>query len=106
MERTPVYNPKVEPSIAARAEELIKRGTKPTVPEVLPLVKEYYEKDGNCAGGSLHVVLDDGNTEKIFVEGCVEWAKENNDEDGEKLAQLLLMMSKTQRDKIYCTKYI
>ena len=90
-----------KPSIAERADVLIKMGRKPTVPEVLPLINEYYEKDGNCAGGTLHVVLDDGNIETIFVKHAVEYARENNDEDGEKLGELLLKMSYTQRYKLY-----
>lgn len=94
-------DPPMPLSIAERAAILINMNRKPTVPEVLPLVNEYYQKDGNGVGGCLHVVLDDGNIETCFVEGCIEWARENKDEDGEKLAELLLKMSYTQRRKIY-----
>lgn len=74
---------------------------KPTVPEVLPIVKAYYAKPGNGVGGSLHVVLDDGNIETKFVEECREYARQNNDSDGVALADLLLKMSYTQRKKLY-----
>ena len=74
---------------------------KPTIPEVLPLVQAYYAKPGNGAGGSLHIVLDDGNIETHFVEFCKEYALENNDQDGVELAELLLHMSYTQRRKLY-----
>ncbi len=41
---------------------------KPTITEVLSLVKEYYLIPGNSVGGSLHIVLDEG-----MVNG--EWTK-------------------------------
>lgn len=73
---------------------------KPTVPEVLPLVRAYYAKGGCGAGGNLHVVLDDGNVEDCFVESCLDRCRESRDADGEQLASLLLKMSKTQRRKL------
>lgn len=76
---------------------------KPTVPEVLPLVKEYY-KD-NPTGGCLHIVLDDGNIEDSHVKYCLEYSKEKNDLRAIKLSELLLQMSKTQRKKIYISKH-
>lgn len=74
---------------------------KPTIPEVLPLAKAYYAKPGNSVGGSLHIVLDDGNVKDKNVEFCLEQARLMGDEDGIKLAGLLLRMSKTQRYKIH-----
>jgi len=74
---------------------------KPTIPEVLSLVLAYYAKHGNGAGGSLHLVLDDGNIETYSVEFCKQFALENNDQDGVELAELLLKMSYTQRRKLY-----
>jgi hypothetical protein len=72
---------------------------KPTIPYVTPFVCAYYEDNG--AGGSLHVVLDDGNVDDCFVESCIEYAKENGDDVGVKLGEILLQMSKTQRNKLY-----
>ena len=74
---------------------------KPTVPEVLPLVKAHYRKEGNGVGGSLHIVLDDGNVSDDNVRFCIQWAKELGDEDGVALAELLMRMSRTQRTKLY-----
>ena len=73
--------------------------TKPTIPEVLPKVQEYY-KD-HLAGGNLHIVLDDGNVRDSDVMFCLERAKQKNDIKGIELANLLLRMSTTQRRKLY-----
>jgi hypothetical protein len=73
---------------------------KPTVPEVLPLVRAYYAKPGNAVGGNLHIVLDEGNVETGHVEWCLARAREEGDADGAALAELLLRMSKTQRSKL------
>lgn len=75
--------------------------SKPTIPDVLPLVQAYYAKPGNFAGGGLHVVLDDGNVGDGSVQFCIDHARENGDEDGVVLGELLLRMSKTQRSKLY-----
>lgn len=77
------------------------RSEKPTVPEVLPLVKAYYAKPDNGAGGNLHIVLDDGNVQDSSVRFCLSQAERAQDLDGIVLAQLLLKMSRTQRLKLY-----
>lgn len=74
--------------------------SKPTVPEVLPMVRAYYSKPGNIVGGSLHIVLEDGNTKTDDVRFCRVQAKERGDIDGVVLAELLLKMSRTQRKKL------
>ena len=71
---------------------------KPTIPDVMPLVDAYYCK--NPTGGSLHIVLDDGNVDDSHVVFCLKRAEENNDLDGVRIAKLLLRMSKTQRLKL------
>lgn len=73
---------------------------KPTVPEVMPLIEAYYAKSGNGVGGSLHIVLEDGNVEDHHVRWCLECAEKHGDTDGVELAKLLLAMSKTQRLKL------
>lgn len=73
---------------------------KPTIPEVIERFRTYYRAPGNGAWGSLHVVLDDGNVRDDHVRGCIEWAIERSDKEGEELARILLRMSKTQRGKI------
>lgn len=78
---------------------------KPTVPEVMSLVKAYYAKPGNSVGGNLHIVLDDGNIKDDHIRFCLEQCHREKDRDGEDLALLLLKMSKTQRKKLYAGKY-
>lgn len=80
----------------------IMRKIKPTIPEVLPLVKKLYER--HSAGCCLHVVLDDGNVEIDFVEFSLDVAKRNLHEECKQLAELLMSMSITQRRRIYCRK--
>jgi hypothetical protein len=74
---------------------------RPTVPEVLPLARRYYETPGNEAGGHLHVVLDDGNLEDTFILNSFDRAFEEGDVDGYVLAANLLAMTRTQRRKLY-----
>lgn len=63
--------------------------------------RSYYAKDGNGVGGSLHIVLDDGNLDAMNVTYCLEWARKHDDRDGEALALLLSDMTQTQRAKVY-----
>lgn len=73
---------------------------KPTIPEVIERFRAYRKKPGNAAWGSLHLVLDDGNTEDYFVRRSISWAEECGDLEGAELARLLLLMSRTQRSKL------
>jgi hypothetical protein len=74
---------------------------KPTIPEVIPLIREYYAKSGNGAGGSLHIVLEDGNLEDRNVDFCIDYARSRDDADGVLLAQMLRRMTRAQRSRIY-----
>lgn len=74
--------------------------SKPAVPEVLPLVHAYRDLPGNAVGGSLHIVLDDGNVDDASVAWCRDYARENGDRPGVELAEILLRMSQTQRRKL------
>ena len=76
-------------------------GHKPTIPNVLPLVQAYYSRFGNECGGSLHIVLDDGNVRDSDVAFCRQLAEERGDTDGIVLADVLMQMSKTQRSCLY-----
>lgn len=71
---------------------------KPTVPEVIDRFRAYHRL--NPAWGSLHVVLDDGNTRDTFLEGGPAYAESVNDHEGAELYHILQRMSRTQRDKI------
>jgi hypothetical protein len=77
-----------------------------TVPEAVALARAYCSKPGNGVGGSLHIVLEDGNTKRQHVEGCVKWARENGDVEGEALALMLLRMTRTQRIQVCARTWI
>lgn len=79
--------------------------TRPTVPDVLPLVREYYSRPENGCGGSLHIVLDDHNLEDHCIAFCREWAAKRSDHDGVRLADLLIQLTRTQRQKLVDTWY-
>ena len=81
------------------------KAMKPTIPEVMPMICEYRDTEGNGVGGSLHIVLDDGNVEDHFVSRCVEEAEKKGDVAGANLGRTLLKMSKTQRRKISANFY-
>lgn len=52
-----------------------------TVPQVLPLVREYIRKPENCVGGSLHIVIEDCNLETEHIRYCAEDALERDDDE-------------------------
>jgi hypothetical protein len=80
--------------------------TKPTVPEVLPLVHALYRSEhGRYGGGCLHIVLDDRNVADDNVRFCIEWAQKEACESCRELGEVLLMMSKTQRLKLAAQAY-
>ena len=71
---------------------------KPTIPEVINDFQAYYKQNPN--GGSLHIVFEDGNENDASVKYCIELAKSKGDTEGERLGNILLTMSKTQRSKL------
>ena len=76
---------------------------KPTILDVLPMIVSYY--GNNPAGGCLHLILDDGNIGDDSVRFCLNQAINCGDVDAEYIAKKLLLMSKTQRRKLYrCPK--
>lgn len=76
------------------------RPGKLTLPRVLPDFRAYIAQRGNEVGGSLHLVLDDGNVSDADVQWCQEWARQHGDGEGERLAEILLQMSPTQRARL------
>jgi len=73
---------------------------KPTIPEVVPLILEYYALPGNNVGGALHLVLEDGNSDVNSIDFSIQWAIEHNDTRGALLCKILKRMSGTQRGKL------
>lgn len=77
---------------------------RPTFAELLPLAEAYYAATPeNGAGGSLHIVLDDGNIDDEHVRFCIAWAEEHGDIAGVELAHLLLRASRRTRERLYHT---
>ena len=72
-----------------------------TILDALPMVRAYQAKDGNSVGGSLHIVLADGNIDAGSVKWCIQHALERKDYDGLALGRALARMSDTQRRKLH-----
>lgn len=72
-----------------------------TFDELVEACRKYYQKPGNCAGGCLHIFLDDGNIGQKDVEFCRDYAREHNDADGLFIAEQILGLSKRGRWKLY-----
>lgn len=68
--------------------------------EIELLVEEFYALPGNGAGGLLHIVLDDGNTEQIHVEFCRQEARKAGDEPAYWMAQVLLALTDEERRRV------
>jgi hypothetical protein len=75
---------------------------RPTVPDVLPIVKAIYER--HCAGCCLHIVTDDGNAEQECAEFCLTYARDQGHEDCIQAAEMLVQMTETQRFEVYKRK--
>jgi hypothetical protein len=69
------------------------------IEDAIRRIKPYYET--NTGGGSLHIVLDDGNMEADHILFCWEYAKAEGDTEAVKLAKLLLDMSVDERYELY-----
>lgn len=72
--------------------------SKPTIPEVRDRFMAYFRQ--HPTWGSLHIVLDDLNTEDSHVQWCIDYATKRGDAEGAELGRLLLTMSETQRFKL------
>lgn len=73
-----------------------------TVDEVLVLVRRYYHLEPrNCCGGSLHVVLDDGNLGDADVLHCISWAETEGDPEGITLGLNLLELTEAEREELF-----
>jgi hypothetical protein len=70
------------------------------VPDVVKMVREYYRKPGNAAGGNLHLVLEEPNYDDDSVRYCMFACVDRGDVEGSILALTLLECSKSQRRRI------
>jgi len=71
-----------------------------TAEDVIPFAHEFRDMDNNSVGGHLHIVLDDGNCEDHFVEFCKLQADRDHDIKAYLLADTLLSMPETEREKV------
>lgn len=71
---------------------------KPTLPEVLPLVRAVYQR--HVAGCCLHILTDDGNVGDDDAQFCLNKARDSNHADCIAAAEMLVRMSRTQRRKV------
>ena len=71
-----------------------------TIPDVRPHVDAYLSKRENTCGGSLHIVLDDGNIKDSDITFCRGYAEDKGDSEGVILCDLLIKLTKTQRRKL------
>lgn len=71
-----------------------------SIPDVIEAFRAYRALPGNGAWGTLHIVLDDGNVSDDYVKFCIDTAGRRGDAEGERLARVLLLLSKTQRAKM------
>lgn len=67
---------------------------------LIAMINAYYEKDGNSAGGRLHIVLDDLNLESDHIEFCIGQAREAGDWDGVLIGQQLLLLSEAELNQL------
>lgn len=67
--------------------------------QILPMINAYYKLPGVGLGGSLHIVLEDPNYQNHHVQWCINHAIEVGDIEGQILGELMLTMSKRQREK-------
>jgi hypothetical protein len=77
----------------------------PKVEKAIKMSRAYYKLPDNGAGGSLHIVLDDGNLETGHVLWCKNYAKEQGDPEGVALAEFLLTLTEDERDEVYQALY-
>jgi hypothetical protein len=79
---------------------------KPTVEKVLPLVRYYCNHElATGLGGSLHIFVEDGNVDDNHIKMCKEFAIKEGDALCPPLCDVLMDMSKTQRNEIYNAGY-
>ena len=78
--------------------------TRPTIAFMRGMIDAFYNLSDtkNITGGTLHIVLDDYNTEDEHVEWCRKHAQEKGDADGVYLAELLQQFTEQERNELLC----
>jgi hypothetical protein len=70
---------------------------RPSTLEIEPLLTDYLAKPGNAMGGALNLFVDGGHAMEDDISFCRQRAIDTGDLDGMRLADLLLLMTVTQR---------
>ncbi len=65
----------------------------------MEMVRHYYQTE--CTGGTMHIVLDDGNLDDSDLYFCWGYANGVSDNEGADLATLMLAMTLKQREYVY-----
>jgi len=78
---------------------------KPSMSDVSEMVLDYLSHPENGVGGSLHIVLDDGNTDNDSVAYCRKYAAEVGDDAGVRLADALALLTEEDRDALYANRW-
>lgn len=71
------------------------------VENVIALARFYFVELGNVTGGSLHIVLSDGNIKPGHIKYCLGYAELSNDHVGAALAKCLLELTDKQVQEVY-----
>ena len=74
-------------------------------PFIFDFITYYYEELENRTGGSLHIVLDDGNVEHSNIFYCREYALKNEDSFGVFLCDILRLFSEKELEDMYSTSW-
>lgn len=72
--------------------------TRPSVKDLVPLVREIYQS--SLTGCCLHIALDDGNIEDGHLEFCGEYARKKQHQVCAQVAEGMRAMTRTQRNKL------
>lgn len=75
-----------------------RHSAKPTVPQVLPMVREWFKSPPNSV---FHCMLEDDNPGQSFADSALKSATQLGCARTIELAELLSAMSATQRHKIH-----
>lgn len=86
-----------EAQIIAACEALLAADTVPRAEDIIPLIRSFYELDGNGVGGKLHVVTDDLNVRDVHIDSCIKSAAEEGDEPARLLGMVLRRTNPLQR---------
>lgn len=81
------------------AEAILNRDCGEWFGKFMPILVHYLKQEPT--GGSLHIVIEDGNLEDDHVAWCAGYAYGINDLEGADIAELMRLMDHLQRKEVY-----